>query len=70
MKRVDQVIDNRVSRWRTVMCGVAVLAVAAIATLSSTIVAADMGGQSQSIHGHELAIKRSTPNGRPDIIKA
>jgi hypothetical protein len=46
---------------------VAILAVAAIATVSGTVVAAV--GQSDPSH-NEVAIKRSTPPGKPDVIKA
>jgi hypothetical protein len=52
------------------MCSAAALAVVAVATLLSTVVTAEVSGHGQSSHSDELAIVRSTPPGKPDIIKA
>ena len=58
---------ERISRWRTVMCGVTVLAVA---TPASTVVAADVTRLVQSGHSLERAIKPSSPPAEPDAVKA
>jgi hypothetical protein len=44
--------------------------IGAVAAPAAAVVVATMSGQSQPSHTTELAIKRSMPNGRTDVIKA
>jgi hypothetical protein len=49
---------------------VSAFVIGAVAAPAAAVAVTTMSGQPQSSHNTELAIKRSMPNGRTDVIKA